>query len=362
MTNDEFFRVATQLQAARGHREVFPDSDASRIKSTYRSLARHIHPDVVDASLRDTATELFARLTSFYDQARQPASNASGSTPTAPPTFTTPKATHTLRRAITEWCDMTTCHQATTVMGAATHQTFVKLARQQTDNDLLATEANALQQLWSGDPKRAMFFPKLIESFGVRTPTQRVRANALEWLDGFVNLEQVRAAYPNGVDALDMAWMWRRILWALDYAHGKQVVHGALLPQNILIHPDQHGVVLADWCYSSSMRGTAYQPLTAIVARQRDWYPSEALAKQPVLPSLDIVLAARSMVYLMNGNPVTGTLPATVPTAMRDYFATVVRYNTLLVKDAATAAILFDELLVRLGHPFHPRAFRPFSV
>lgn len=363
MTTDEFFRVVTQLQAARGYRDVFPDSDASKIKSTYRSLARHIHPDVVEASLRDTAAKLFAMLTVFYDQARQPTPGSVGSSRSTPPTFATANARHTLDYMLADWCDMTTCHQARTVTAAGTtYVSFIKLARQQNDNDLLALEASALERLWSGDPKRAMFFPKLIESFGVRTPMQRVRANALEWLEGFVNLEQVRIAYPNGVDPLDMAWMWRRVLWALDYAHSKQLVHGALLPQNILIHPAHHGLVLADWCYSSTLRATAYQPLTAIVARQRDWYPREVLAKQSVLPSLDIVMAARSMVYLMNGNPVTGTLPATIPATMRDYFATVVHYNAPLVKDAATAAILFDELLARLGRPFHPRAFRPFSV
>lgn len=362
MTTDEFFRVATQIQAATVYSDVFREGDASKIKSTYRSLARHVHPDVVDASHRDTATELFARLTSFYNQARQPSSGSTAGRGTTATVFTTPGAQHTLGRPITEWCDMAACHRATTASATGTQSSFIKLARQRMDNDLLSAEANALKQLWSGDPKRAMFFPKLIETFGVSTPTQRVRANALEWLDGFVNLEQVRAAYPAGIDPLDMAWMWRRILWALDYAHSKALVHGALLPQNILIHPSQHGMVLADWCYSSSKRGASYMPLKAIVARQRDWYPSEALAKQPVSPSLDIVLAARSMVYLMNGNPVTGNLPTSIPAGMRDYFASAVRLNAPLVKDAATAAILFDELLVRLGRPFNPRVFRPFSV
>lgn len=362
MPNDEFYRVATQLQTAVGYRDVFTENDSVKMKTIYRSLARIVHPDRVDVSRRDIAAELFAKLESFYREAQGSRNRVSTSQTPTRTGFTTTNRQFSVTKRETEWCDLATCYRTIATSATGSQESFVKLARQRIDNDLLAAEANALEQIWSGDPKRAMFFPKLIETFGVRTPTQQVRANALEWLDGFVNLERVRAAYPGGVDPLDMAWMWRRILWALDYAHGKHLVHGAVFPQNILIHPTQHGVVIADWCYSSRKRGTTYLPLKAIIADRRDWYPIEVLAKQPAIPSLDIVLAARSMVYLMNGNPITGELNIAVPAEMRTYFEKAVQFNTPMTKDAATSAIQFDELLVRLGRPFHPRVFRPFSL
>jgi serine/threonine protein kinase len=363
MASDEFYRVAIQLQAAVGYRDVFPEKDSVKMKTVYRMLARIVHPDRVDIDRRDMAAELFAKLESFYREAQGTHTRLGTSQSSTATGLSTTTRQFSVTTQETKWCDIATCYRATaSSVNGAKQESFVKLARQRVDNDLMAAEANALELLWSGDPKRAMFFPKLIETFGVRTPAQQVRANALEWLDGFVNLERVRAAYPGGIDPLDMAWMWRRILWALDYAHGKHLVHGAVFPQNILIHPSQHGVILADWCYSSLKRGAIYLPLKAIVAVRRDWYPSEVLAKQPATPSLDIVLAARSMVYLMNGNPVTGALTTAAPVEMRTYFANAVQFNSSMTKDAATAAIQFDELLVRLGKPFHPRVFRPFSL
>ena len=73
------------------------------------------------------------------------------------------------------------------------------------------------------------------------------RASLRERAGGWYTLAEVRRAYPMGVDPKDMAWMWRRLLVALGFAHLNGVIHGAVLPDNISILPGQHGLLLENW-------------------------------------------------------------------------------------------------------------------
>ncbi|OZG26009.1 hypothetical protein BH683_028230 [Williamsia sp. 1138] len=61
---------------------------------------------------------------------------------------------------------------------------------------------------------------------------------------GMRSLREVHAAYPAGLDGRDWAWMARRILMTLAAANR---THGALTLDTVLIHPDQHGVMLTGW-------------------------------------------------------------------------------------------------------------------
>jgi len=362
MAIDEYYRVSVLVRAATSYLDVFTSSDAHDIKATYRSLVRHVHPDVVDVAWRDEATELTSRLASYHRQAVEASRTGTFGSVRSDLVFQTRHAVHTADRRLTDWCDVASCYESRSQVSGVEQPSLIKIAQTRIDNDLFAAEANALELLWAGDPARAMFFPKLIESFGIVAGKDRLRANAIEWCNGFVNLEQVRAVYPDGVDPLDMAWMWRRVLWALDYAHGLGLVHGAPLPQNILIHPGMHGVVLADWCYSQKRRGNSYPPLRAIVGTQKGWYPADVLTKAPYEPWHDIQLAARTMVQLMGGDPVTGKLPKKVPARMSGYFGSIISGTASRANEVAPIATEFDELLQRLGPPYYPRVFRPFSL
>ena len=115
-------------------------------------------------------------------------------------------------------------------------------------------------------------------------------------LDGFRNLAEVRDAFPGGVDPRDAAWMWRRLLVAVGAAHRAGLIHGAVLPEHVMIHPGEHGLVLVDWCYSGPVPAVR---LRTAVRRYLDWYPPEVLAGEPAGPDLDIWLATRCMTELV---------------------------------------------------------------
>ena len=171
-------------------------------------------------------------------------------------------------------------------------------------------------------------------------------------------------AFPDGLDPLHMAWVWRRVLYALGYAHSLGVVHGAMVAPHIMVHPEQHGVVLIDWVYAS-VQLDGYQPaLKAVPPAYKQWYPPEVLKKQPPTCGLDIQLAARTMVQLVGADPLTlEGYPDRVPPAMRTYFKEVIEraasVNPLSAFDELEG---FDELLKRLGGPYYPRRYRALRM
>ncbi|MET7747276.1 serine/threonine protein kinase [Micromonospora sp. NPDC005367] len=227
---------------------------------------------------------------------------------------------------------------------------LLKIPRRPTDNDLMAREAHALRTIAErGDPRYLPYVPRLVDDFPHRdaaTGAER-RVNVLAAAPGLHDLDEVRRAYPDGLDARDVAWMWRRLLVALGLAHRAGIVHGAVLPRHVLIEPDAHGVVLVDWCFSAPVGST----IPAVVPGHQDWYPPEVLDKRPCGPGTDIAMAARCMTSLLNRHAPRELLT----------FAQGCRQRFLKDRpdDAWRLLREFDQVLDRR---YGPRTFRPFTL
>ncbi|WP_030491382.1 serine/threonine protein kinase [Micromonospora chokoriensis] len=226
---------------------------------------------------------------------------------------------------------------------------LLKLPRRPGDNDLMAREAHALRTIAErGDPRYLPYVPRLVDAFRHRdtaTGAER-RINVLATAPGLHDLDEVRRAYPDGLDARDVAWMWRRLLVVLGLAHRAGVVHGAVLPRHVLIEPDAHGVVLIDWCFSAAIGST----IPALVPGH-GWDPEEVVEKRPCGPGTDIAMASHCMSWLMG------------PRAPRelDAFARGCRQRSL-AKRPDDAWLLLRELDQVLDRLYGPRTFRPFTL
>ncbi|MFI6782496.1 serine/threonine protein kinase [Micromonospora sp. NPDC050276] len=226
---------------------------------------------------------------------------------------------------------------------------LLKLPRRPTDNDLMAREAHALRTVAErGDPRYLPYVPRLVDEFRHRdtaTGAER-RVTVLATAPGLHDLDEVRRAYPDGLDARDVAWMWRRLLVVLGLAHRAGVVHGAVLPRHVLIEPDAHGVVLVDWCFSAAPGST----VPALVPGHDGFYPEEVTGRRPCGPGTDIAMASHCMSWLMG------------PRAPRELrtFAQGCRQRSLDARpdDAWRLLRELDQLLDRL---YGPRTFRPFT-
>jgi hypothetical protein len=288
---------------------------------TYRQLARAVHPDRVAADRRAEATRAFSRLATLWRKHR-----GYGFGPLA------------------YSGDLANLYE---VPGG-----HLKLVRNPANNDLMDREARALAVIADrGDPRYLPYVPRLVSSFRHRDPASGAerRANVLAaGASGLHSLVEVRSAYPRGVDPRDAAWMWRRLLVALGLAHHSGVVHGAVLPEHVLIQPTGHGVVLVDWCYAAIGSGDR---IPAVVTARRDWYPREVLDRSSPGPGTDIAMAAGCLRYLMADR---------APDPLRDFAAgcsqPALRHRP---DDAWRLLREFDGLLERL---YGPRKFRPFSL
>ena len=228
---------------------------------------------------------------------------------------------------------------------------LLKVPRDPADNDLMRAETTALATLRTRvAPSWAAYFPAPVRAQRQRDPgsgTERW-VNVIGRLDGFRTLAEVRAAYPGGIDPRDAAWMWRRLLVAVGAAHRAGLIHGAVLPVHVMIHPAEHGLVLVDWCYS---RRAAEGRLRAVVGSYRDWYPPEVRTGGAAGPDLDIWLATRCMTELVGP-----LMPARMAAFARGCLLAGPRRRPA---DAWALLAEFDELLDRL---YGPRRFRPFAM
>jgi hypothetical protein len=229
---------------------------------------------------------------------------------------------------------------------------LLKLARDPADGDLIGREAAALRWLAAnGDPAYLPYVPAILGARRYADPATGVtrRGNVLAELSGFVTMEAVRRRFPAGLDPRDVAWIWRRVLVALGFAHHSGLVHGAVLPPHLFIHPNEHGLCLIDWCYSS--RGPNPATLPALVARYRHWYPGEVGPGYQPGPDLDIYLATKSVVTLIR---------KPVPPPLAAFAAGCALGSRARRPDDAWELLLeFDDLIERL---WGPRRFRPFPA
>ncbi|GIJ45460.1 hypothetical protein Val02_23460 [Virgisporangium aliadipatigenens] len=319
----------------------------------YRELARVLHPDAVPAHRRDAATEAFARLGRLWETHRDGV------------TLRTATATYRLGASPRHRGDVADLYD----VGG---DRLLKLPRHPSDNDLMERETSALRTIASrGDPRFLTYLPRLVDSFRHRDPATGAerRVNVIGTAGGLHPLTEVRRAYPDGLPPRDAAWMWRRLLIALSVAHRAGVVHGAVLPPHILIHPAERGLVLIDWCYSVDFSGRTHHGrsaavptgpgalahtagvVPAMVPGYADWYPPEVPAKEPPLAGTDLAMAARVMTELMGDR---------APKALT-HFAAGCRLPHLRQRpdDALRLLAELDGVLDRL---FGPRVFTPFRL
>lgn len=371
--NSELQIVARQLETAYRPEDVFGDLQGlkeekiANLKKLYHQLAKVTHPDAYSSSEDQTlAQEAFSRLSGWFTLAEEKIkTGAYGSHAAASHAATirlqSVKYTYCLSNDFAEGLVYNHYDGICEPEGAAIPVTL-KLVRNPPNNDLAENEALILRLLSRGKEadQFGAYLPRLVETFLYEENGVSRMANVLESGDRWYSLEAVRQVYPDGIDAKDMAWMFRRMLVALGFAHLNGVIHGAVLPSHILIQPDQHGLLLTEWSYAlhEPERNAAY--IQAIDLGHANWYPAEVHQKEIPLPGTDIGMAAKCMIFLLGGDPITNTFPAGVPDRIRAFLKGCNLPGKLArPQDAWGLLQEFDVLIERL---WGKRKFHPFYM
>lgn len=163
---------------------------------------------------------------------------------------------------------------------------LLKVLRDAEDAPLLDREWRALNQLQDS-------------SLGSRIPDPVVKSDhacAYRWASGFIHtFESIREAYPDGIPAVAAIWVWRRILEVLAVMRQAGLVHGALLPNHLLIQKGEHGVRIVGFSCADAPNA----PLRLVSTQFESFYPASSLKSGKLTSSMDIVMSARCVAYLL---------------------------------------------------------------
>lgn len=254
------------------------------------------------------------------------------------------------RLARGESCDVFVARRARRL----TERVLLKILRSHADEDLLARERTVLQSLAESTTDDAPHFTRLVPSIvqvghvldrdGEKRPT-----TVLRFASGFVpTLARVREVFSSGVDPHAAVWMWRRALEVLDWAHRSGWAHGAILPQHLVVHPRDHGVMIVGWTCASRDG----EKLPALVDERRGSYPSDVASF-----GNDVTMSARAVAFVLGGDAASGAVPSSVPRPIAEIVREVSsgsrRHDARSLCDAVGAAA---------REAFGPPAYVPFDV
>lgn len=129
------------------------------------------------------------------------------------------------------------------------------------------------------------------------------------------------------LEAESMAWITERLLNALLYLHHHGVIHGDIKPQNVIVQPTTHSVVMVDFGLAmvkpgGSEKALGYTPVFA---------SPEQVAGKTLLPASDYYSLGMLMIYGLNGgkNMNKKQVPTSVPDPMAKFINSLVKENVL---------------------------------
>ncbi|QAY09125.1 serine/threonine kinase [Mycobacterium phage JustHall] len=346
-----FHEAVKLITEAKIYTDLFPDVDV--IGHVYRSLASAVHPDRVPHGQHAKGTRAFHRLNEFKVTAERMRDEGRYGEPEILASIASRNGTHMVTAPRGE-DEMAVYFQAQSVTKSRSHMftSMVKVAKSAKDNDLMVQEAKALKTLHTPSEDAGAYaltrhFPQLMDTF-LHSEGRR-RANVTPYFEHYRSLATLKEMFCAGLDPKHAVWIFRRLLMALGYSHDRGLVHGAITPDNILIEPQNHAVVLIDWCYSVVIDSESKTHVKAVVPMYRDFYPAEVLAKGPATPATDLYMAVFLIRWLMGTRII---LP------FRAFLNGVTLESPRSRPQNAWALLKeFDELLERIGSPYHPRKF-----
>ncbi|WP_414943667.1 adenylate cyclase [Amycolatopsis sp. cmx-11-32] len=292
----------------------------------YRDLAAVLHPDRNPGDPR--AHKAAATLNRFYADWKQ-SRHQTVTTATAAYPLTRPHAVGSV---------------ATTYRTTSPH--LVKIVRDPALNPLIHAEWAALRTL-DGFTERHRwlrpYYPRLIDTSGPVARGDRAFSVLDPLVDGFTTLADIAKAFPDGLDGRDYAWMHRRLLRAVAGAHRAGVVHGHLTADNVLVHPERHGIVLAGWSFAVE------EGVLPLAADKSIDYPPEVHKGLPMTAATDVHMLHRLMLSLL----------APRETRQREFATWCTQEAPGQRPDAADLLDEYDNLLAEL---YGPRTFRSFTI
>lgn len=194
----------------------------------------------------------------------------------------------------------------------------IKVLRAKADADLLRREKAFLDRLHASRAQGVEHFATLLPRPIALGPVVTERHGerlclVMQWHPGFVHtLVDVGHTHPKGVDGPIVVWIAKRLLELLAWVHSAGVVHGAVIPEHVLVHPRDHGALLVGWSTACAATRDGYEKLLAYSQRNLPFYTEESVTERVVNPTLDVQMAARCALAVWGEHPGEPKIPDAV--------------------------------------------------
>ena len=198
------------------------------------------------------------------------------------------------------------------------YQAVIKVCKDSANLRFLDREQDVLNQFYAlaeGDPKFKFFTHTLTRPLGsILVPTEDGfrPAAALKMARGHT-AQDVRMFCGGAIPPVQVAWMLTRLLTTLAASHQQGWVHGAVLPQSLMV----------DWDNDKGHRfakvlgwGTALkmgEEMTDLFPDSYLFYPPEAFRKGKATAATDLFMFAQTANFLLGGDIQNRRLPESVP-------------------------------------------------
>lgn len=236
------------------------------------------------------------------------------------------------------------------------------MLRAREDHDRLAHEHDVLQALQRATQRGSEHFTRLLPPpiahgearLGLHGHEGPRVVTVLGWAPGFVHtFGDVRAAYPTGVPATAAVWLWKRVLETLAWMHEVGFIHGAILPEHLLVHARDHGVRLVGF----SSATTTGRALSGFPPGAEGFYPKSTWEGGTASASSDLVMSARCVLFALGADD--WQVPSTVPSPIAALLRSVAADDAGGRHDAWA---LVGELDAATREAFGPPRYVPFAL
>lgn len=208
--------------------------------------------------------------------------------------------------------DFSTIHLGTDANGK---RCLLKIAKRPETNTDLEREARVLEFFKTTAKLKEVsyYMPRVLDLLRVDG-----RVVMVERYDAdLISVTQIGQAYPEGLNPQDAAWVARRVMALVSAADMGGLVHGAIVPDHVLVNKVSHNPMHIGWAHAVD---PSVQRIEGIITRWREFYPPEVFEKKRPDQRSDIFMAARTIEYLLTGPDRTQYgLSSNVPITLKNF-------------------------------------------
>ena len=321
--------ISELLINARRPIDVFGNKDEETIKKTYRKYARITHPDLHPDSDKELASRVTALLNEFYEKAEKELKEGIYYITDLKSIYKMKesmfeidikKSKYKFYEAIAEG-DVSVAYYG---LDDKDNEVILKYAIDESDNELIDKEYELLNKL------DHISIPKVTKKVKIDGHSSLIMPK----VDG-ITLDYLINNY-GAIEDKHVAWILERMLSSIGYLHYNKIVHGNIKPENLIINPETHNVVLLDYsmCIMDANKSDAKYKII------NDHYsPTYIESGERVIPHVDIYGVGKIAIELLGGDLRSNGMPISSNIRLRSFIRKMV--NTK-INDAWG---LWDELI-----------------